>query len=92
MNRREFLGTGATLALAGLGATPALAQGICQSLWVERNSIYKDAGYCFKTARAINYFGNAGCRYDVEADLPLTQRAQARIADILAQERAYGCR
>ena len=42
---------------ASAAATPALAQGICQSLWVERNSIYKDAGYCFKTARAIKRRG-----------------------------------
>lgn len=88
----RMLVTSMVVVAASAVATPALAQGICQSLWVERNSIYKDAGYCFKTARAINYFGNAGCRYDVEADLPLTPRAQARIADILAQERAYGCR
>jgi hypothetical protein len=73
-------------------ATPVLAQGICQRLWVERNGIYKDAGYCFKTARAINYFGNAGCRYDIEAALPLSPSERARIMDILAEERANGCR
>jgi hypothetical protein len=28
-------------------------------LWVERNSYYKEAGYCFKTTRAISYFGVA---------------------------------
>lgn len=73
-------------------ATAARAQDICQSLWVERNSIYKEAGYCFKTARAINYFGNGGCRYDVEAALPLSPRQQASIAAILRDERANGCR
>ena len=73
-------------------AAPAPAQGICQSLWVERNSIYKDAGYCFKTARAINYFGNAGCRYDVEAAIPLSPVERARIEQILSMERAGGCR
>lgn len=77
---------------ASAAATPALAQGICQSLWVERNSIYKDAGYCFKTQRAIRYFGNAGCEYDVEAALPLSYSQRARIGQILAEERANGCR
>ena len=77
---------------ASAAATPALAQGICQSLWVERNSIYKDAGYCFKTARAINYFGNNGCRYDVEAALPLSYSQRARIQEVLSLERANGCR
>ena len=73
-------------------ATAAQAQGICQSLWVERNSIYKEAGYCFKTARAINYFGNRGCSYDVEAALPLSPGQRARIGRVLADERANGCR
>jgi hypothetical protein len=73
-------------------ATPAYSQGICQRLWVERNSIYKEAGYCFKTARAIRYFGNAGCQYDVEAALPLSRGERARVADIIAEERANGCR
>ena len=43
---------------ASAASTPVLAQGICQRLWVERNSIYKAAGHCFKTQRGIRYFGN----------------------------------
>ncbi len=78
--------------VASAAATPALSQRICQTLWVERNSIYKDAGFCFKTDRAIRYFGNAGCQYDNPASLPLSQSQQERIADILAQERDNGCR
>jgi len=78
--------------VASAAATPALSQWICQTLWVERNSIYKDAGFCFKTDRAIRYFGNAGCQYDNPASLPLSQSQQERIADILAQERDNGCR
>src|SRR5207249_301574 len=38
----------------------------CDDLWVARNTIYKNRGYCFKTQRAISYFGNAGCRYNNE--------------------------
>ena len=71
-------------------ATHASAQS-CQDLWVERNSYYKDAGYCFKTARAISYFGNAGCRYDDEASVPLSRRIRARIAEISRLERRFGC-
>ncbi|MGM3293694.1 YARHG domain-containing protein, partial [Escherichia coli] len=26
----------------------------CRDLWVERNRIYKDAGFCFRTQRAIS--------------------------------------
>jgi hypothetical protein len=76
-----------------LVAPSANAQGdICSRLWVERNSIYKANGYCFKTARAISYFGNAGCLYDSEAALPLSRADRARIASIQGQERSLGCR
>jgi len=60
-------------------------------LWVERNSYYKDAGYCFKTARAISYFGNAGSLYDNENAVPLSRATRIRIAQIVRAERAYGC-
>src|SRR4051812_42757061 len=63
----------------------------CQSLWVERNTYYKDGGYCFKTSRGINYFGNAGCRYDSENAVPLSRSARERIAAISRQEQRLGC-
>ena len=78
--------------LAGMVPSPAQAQDTCFRLWVARNSIYKAKGYCFKTRRAIRYFGNAGCTYDYEGDVPLSRRDRARIADIQAEERALGCR
>ncbi|HRY02252.1 MAG TPA: YARHG domain-containing protein, partial [Beijerinckiaceae bacterium] len=34
--------------LVGASVLPAYAQS-CGELWYERNAIYKDAGYCFKT-------------------------------------------
>ena len=58
----------------------------CDQLWYERNSIYKAAGYCFQTERAIRTFGNAGCRYDSEAALSLTQQQAERIAAIIHEE------
>jgi hypothetical protein len=81
-----------TLAIAGatVAASIASAQS-CQALWVERNSYYKAAGYCFKTQRAIAYFGNAGCIYEIEDDVPLSRAARARIAQIRRLERAMGC-
>jgi hypothetical protein len=74
-----------------VGAPAAWAQS-CGDLWYERNSIYKDAGYCFKTTRAIRAFGNAGCQYDSEYDVPLSAGARRRIADIKRMERDFGCR
>ncbi|GEL42402.1 hypothetical protein MEX01_29930 [Methylorubrum extorquens] len=77
--------------LASLAASPALAAFPCDELWGERNAIYKDAGYCFRTERAIRAFGNSGCKYDELADVPLSARQRADIADIQRQERENGC-
>jgi YARHG domain len=57
----------------------------------ERNSYYKEAGYCFHTARAIRRFGNAGCRFDDEAAVPLSRANRNRIAQIVREERRLGC-
>ncbi|WP_430910396.1 YARHG domain-containing protein [Methylobacterium sp. sgz302541] len=70
---------------------PASAQFPCDELWGERNAVYKAAGYCFKTPRGIRAFGNAGCQYDELADVPLSARDRAKVADIQRQERANNC-
>ncbi|QCI64958.1 YARHG domain-containing protein [Phreatobacter stygius] len=76
-------------------AAPVVAQDYrgwsCRDLWVERNQIYKDAGYCFRTPRAISYFGNGGCSYDRQADVPLSQTQRRIIADVTRAERYMGC-
>jgi hypothetical protein len=81
----------AAAVLVSLAASPALAAFPCDELWGERNAIYKDAGYCFHTERAIRAFGNSGCKYDELADVPLSARQRADIADIQRQERENGC-
>ena len=63
----------------------------CYQLWYQRNSIYKAAGYCFKTARAIQTFGNSGCMYDSEYGLPLSYNQRAAINRIVQMERSLGC-
>ncbi|KRE02095.1 hypothetical protein ASE63_06885 [Bosea sp. Root381] len=79
------------LALSIVGS-PALGQALCDEMWGERNAIYFDAGYCFKTARAKAAFGdNADCRYENIADVPLTARQRADIAAIQQRERKLGC-
>jgi hypothetical protein len=88
--RRMLTGAAVIMTGAVLTASYASAQS-CQDLWVERNSYYKDAGYCFKTARAISYFGNAGCVYDSEARVPLSRQVRARIDEITRLERRFDC-
>lgn len=87
----SFMLAAAAFALPLLAAVPAKAQS-CQQLWVQRNSIYKNAGYCFKSRRAIRYFGNGGCSYDSEAAVPLSGSQRARINRIRRLEAEYGCR
>jgi hypothetical protein len=73
-------------------AGPAMPQGVCEALWVERNEIYAENGLCFKTRRAIAFFGNAGCVYDDPEDVPLSGTERRRVAEIVRAERRNGCR
>jgi hypothetical protein len=57
-------------------------------LWAERNAIYKRHGYCFQTWRAQEFFGNGGCAFWSEYEVPLSYGASARIADLT--DREYG--
>jgi hypothetical protein len=77
--------------LGVLGVATTAQAGICDDLWVQRNSIYKAYGYCFKTPKAINYFGNAGCQYDNEGGIPFSYADKSRVLAIKKQERALGC-
>jgi YARHG domain-containing protein len=86
-----FLTMGVIAGVLAAATPPAQAQS-CQQLWVERNSYYKARGYCFKTQRAIAYFGNVGCYIWDEGRVPLTPAERARIAQLEQLERAYGCR
>jgi hypothetical protein len=85
----------AALAILGLAQTAKAGSGPefmdCNVLWQERNAIYKDAGYCFKTARAIRVFGNANCRYDSIEEVPLSTSQRRDIADIQRYERSKRC-
>ena len=80
-----------TAVVTGIGLMSFASAQSCEALWVERNSYYKNAGYCFKTRRAISYFGNQGCMYDNEGSVPLPRGVRARIAEITSLERRNGC-
>jgi len=59
----------------------------CDQLWRARNSIFADAGHCFKTPRAIAIFGT-GC-YPPYGRLKAAQ--EARVNAIIAEESRLGC-
>ncbi len=81
----------AVIIIAESGTSSYAQSARCQSLWVQRNQIYKNHGYCFKTARAIQYFGNGGCRITSDDAVPLSRGERATIAGIQTQERSLGC-
>lgn len=76
--------------VVSLGSLSAQAQ-TCQSLWIERNQIYKDSGYCFKTQRAIDFLGNDDCSVSNQNALRLSRSDRRRIDEIVQLERAKGC-
>lgn len=63
----------------------------CDQLWYQRNSIFKAAAYCFHTARGIRVFGNAGCRYEKEFDVPLSDRDRQTLKLIQQVGRVKSC-
>lgn len=63
----------------------------CEDLWVLRNSIYKDAGYCFQTEKARQWFGNQGCRFASMAEVPLSGVQRHNISVLQRLERRQGC-
>jgi len=75
---------------AAIMPAPARAES-CDDLWHARNEIYKAQGYCFRTRRGIEAFGNAGCQYDNAEDVPLSAAQRRTIADIQREERARRC-
>jgi hypothetical protein len=68
-----------------------LKQLSCQALWEVRNWIYKENGYCFQTAKAIEVFGNAGCEFDDAADVPLNPAERHNVKAIKKVEKQKGC-
>ena len=88
----RFMTIGAALLTmaTGLAAAPAYAES-CQQLWVERNQMYKNHGYCFKTQRAIDHFGNGGCHIHNDGDVPFTRAERTRIEHIQQEERQQHC-
>lgn len=76
-------------ALGIVAAAPSVAMAAsCFDLWYERNAIYDDNGYCFRTDLALEYFDNSDCW----TRKPIFSRAeQRRIDEIVAEERRRDC-
>jgi len=88
-----LVAAGGAVSTLPAGAMPGDAAKVlsCQDLWVLRNQIYKDHGYCFKTARARNYFGNGGCWIADEGDVGLSSKELSLVLYYKHWEAKRGC-
>ncbi len=77
--------------LSSAGAQDGLSSMSCGDLWYRRNAIFARNGYCFKTDRAVRVFGNEGCRFYVESDVPMSRAEREEVEFIRAIERRRGC-
>jgi hypothetical protein len=75
----------------GGAAERELSSFSCDQLWFGRNSIWKMAGYCFKTSRSITQFGNAGCRYASTDQIMLSQPDRNLMEAIRRAEISKSC-
>lgn len=78
------------LAIASIGFTAQSAfADSCYDLWYERNAIYDDNGYCFKTDLGKRVFDNSDCY----TNKPTFSKAEwRRIEQIRRQEKRLGCK
>jgi hypothetical protein len=63
----------------------------CDFLWMMRNRIYAEHGYCFATARGKSEIGNQGCRYNDMAAVPLSAIERSNVATVARAERLKNC-
>ena len=77
---------------ANYGYLASVADGpSCDFLYMMRNRIYAQHGYCFKTARGISEIGNAGCHIADQSAVPLSNIERNNIATIKKAEGAKAC-
>ena len=63
----------------------------CDVLWEIRNQIYFDAGYCFKTERALDFFGDDECEFEDAEDLDFNTYQVRNISRIQDAEKRNQC-
>ncbi|MDC0136376.1 YARHG domain-containing protein [Sulfitobacter sp.] len=77
------------IALTALWLSPTAAIACeCQELWLFRNAIFKNKGYCFGSAGEQGVLGNAGC---TTKNPSLSSSDKTQIANIKAREKRLGC-
>jgi hypothetical protein len=63
----------------------------CQNLWLVRNTILHQRGYCFQTKRGQTEFDNKSCSIKAISELKLSPVEKANIATLERMERRRKC-
>jgi hypothetical protein len=72
--------------------TDAQARGLsCDNLWLVRNTIFHQRGYCFQSGRGQKEFSNSRCAVRTVTDLKLSDVEKGNVATLERIERGKGC-
>jgi hypothetical protein len=63
----------------------------CENLWLVRNTIFHQRGYCFQTARGRANFDNSHCLSNSISELKLSEIEKDNVATIREMEQRKGC-
>ena len=86
---RELAALGVLIAGLAVSFHPAHAGDDCYGLWYDRNLIFAEAGYCFKTPLARQIFADYPCWTSAPS---LTRAQRAVVSEIKSMERRLNCR
>ena len=63
----------------------------CENLWLVRNTIFDENGFCFRTKRARSMFSNDDCWVSAQADVELNDYERSNVGKIAGVESSFGC-
>ncbi len=63
----------------------------CENLWLIRNTIFHQRGYCFQSGRGKSEFSNSRCTVNTVSDLKLTPVENDNVGTIEKLERQKRC-
>lgn len=64
----------------------------CENLWLLRNTIFHQRGYCFQTARGRANFNNSHCLSNSISELKLSEIEKENVATVRKMEQRKGCK
>lgn len=63
----------------------------CDNLWLVRNTIFHQRGYCFQSVRGQKEFSNARCTTRTVSELALSEVEKRNVTTLERVERRKGC-